>query len=132
MWRRRWASTTRPSSVRIVAVRSVDCDDGCELTVGELEGSLGGTKLNAITGGEFALLGAEDLNSRKPLRRVIKGPAIVQHHREPPGIGVRALNHSVSAPLYVHLPAAARETHDVADLVVSGVTALRAGQIAIH
>src|SRR6266446_5390458 len=43
-----------------------------------------------------------------------------------------ALNHCVSALLYLHPPAAARETHDIADLVVSGVAALRAGQVAIH
>src|SRR5216683_5516252 len=110
----------------------INCDDRCELTVGQPEGSLRRTKLNAITGSEFALLGAEDLNSRKPLRRVIKAPAIIQHHREPPSVRVRTLNHCVSALLYLHPPAAARETHDIADLVVSGVAALRASQIAIH
>src|SRR5713101_7095433 len=110
----------------------INRDDRGELTVGEPEGLLRSTKLNAITGSEFALLGAEDLNSRKPLRRVIKAPAIIQNHRESPSVRVCALNHCVSALLYLHPPAAARETHDIADLVVSGVAALRAGQIAIH
>ncbi len=122
----------RPSSVQILAVRSSNRDDRGELTVGEPEGLLRSTKLNAITGSEFALLGAEDLNSRKPLRRVIKAPAIIQNHRESPSVRVCALNHCVSALLYLHPPAAARETHDIADLVVSGVAALRAGQVAIH
>src|SRR5216683_467562 len=110
----------------------INCDNRCELTVGQFQGSLRRTKLNAITGSEFALLGAEDLNSRKPLRRVIKAPAIIQHHRESPSVRVRALNHRVSAFLYLHPPAAARETHDIADLVVLSVAALRAGHIAIH